>query len=328
MQKKRRALLSLLGARAFPALAGQAFGQGPAWPTRHLRFISGGAAGGTSDIVARNLQEPLQSKFGQSVVIENMPGVGGLIGAGNAARATDGHTFFVSNLASNVLSVLLYEKVPFDWHTDLPGVARCCTLPNGLFVRSDTGITSAQQLFDTLRKDPEKRVFSSAAIGTTSHLSCVMLGQRLGIDLLHIPFKGAAGNMLGLLQGDVFFTIENIPTFAALVKEGRLRLLAVSTAERSPNFPDVPTIQESGIENFDVFSWFGISAARSTPRAAIDAVAAEILGQLAEPVMQTRFENLGMTVAGLGPDAYDKFIASEMADWGATVKAAGLKPAK
>lgn len=91
-----------------------------------------------------------------------------------------------------------------------------------------------------------------------------MLGQRLGIDLLHIPSKGAAGNMLGLLQGDVFFTIENIPTFAALVKEGRLRLLAVSTAERSPNFPDVPTIQESDIENFDVFSWFGISAARST----------------------------------------------------------------
>ena len=326
MQKQRRALLSLMGASAVPLLCGPAFARSENWPTRFLRFVSGGAAGGTSDIVARQLQEPLQKKFGQSVVIENYPGVGGLIGAGNAARSTDGHTFFISNLASNVLSVLLYANVPFDWRSDLPGVARCSTLSNGLFVRSDTGITSAGQLFDTLRKDQTKRVFSSAAVGTTSHLACVMLGQRLGLDLLHIPYKGAAGNLLALSRGDVMFTIDNIPTFAPQVKDGRLRMLAVSSAQRSPNYPDVPTIQESGVENFDVFSWFGISAAKSTPRAAIEAVAAEIMEQLAKPDMQARFRSLDMQVDPLGPDAYDKFIASEMEGWGKVVKAVGLEP--
>ncbi len=326
MEQGRRTFIStMVGAGAALTASGHALAEAP-WPNRYIRVVSGGAAGGTSDIVARILQEPIQEKFKQAIVIENVPGLGGLIGAGNAARATDGYTFFVTNLASNVLSVLLYKNVPFDWRNDLPAVARCCTLTNGLVVRSDSGVTTAQQLYDLLRKDPSRRVFSSAAVGTTSHLACVMLGQRLGVELLHIPFKGAAGNLMGLMQGDVFFTIDNLPTFAPQIKSGRLRLLAVSSAERSPNYPDTPTIQETGIKDFDVFSWFGFSASKSVGRDAIQLMSAEIVRQLATPPIKAHFEKLDMAVAPMGPAQFGKFIESEMARWSEVVKAAGLQP--
>ncbi|MGD9941628.1 MAG: Bug family tripartite tricarboxylate transporter substrate binding protein [Burkholderiaceae bacterium] len=326
MKHRRREWLAALGLGSAAALVPGLTRANPNWPAKPVRFVSGGAAGGTSDMVARVLQEPLFKSLKQPIIIENIPGLGGLIGAGNAARTTDGHTFFVSNLASNVLSVLLYKNVPFDWRRDLPGVTRVCTLTNGLFVRADSGITSAAQLMDVLRKDSSRRVFSSAAIGTTSHLACVMLGQRLGVELLHVPFKGAAGNLLGLMQGDVFFTIDNLPTFAPQVKSGRIRLLTVSSASRASNYPDVPTIQEVGIPDFDVFSWFGISATKAVDKAVVERVAGEILKQLQNPDIRAQYERMDMTVDPFGPQAYDRFLASEMEKWGATVKAAGLEP--
>lgn len=324
MNLNRRAFVRGITATGIGCLAGLSWGASERWPSRPIRVLSGGSSGGTSDIFMRFVESGLRQKFGQAIVIENMPGVGGTTAALAAARATDGHTFFISNLASNVLSPLLYKSVKLDQKTELPAVARFCTLTNGLVVRSESGISTANQLFDLLKADASKRVYSSGGAGTTSHLTCVMLSQRLGVDLLHVPYKGTAENLIAILRGDTLFTIDNLPSFTPNVKKGTLKLLAVSTASRSPLFPEVPTLQEVGLKNFDVFSWFGLSAATATPRLVIDAVSDEVVTTLADPTVMTRFRDAGAEPAPMRADAYSAFIQSEIQKWAPLVRSAGV----
>lgn len=293
------------------------------WPTKPIRVISGGSAGGSSDIFMRLLENRLREKLGQSIVIENMPGAGGTIAAGAAARATDLHTFFISNLASNGISVSLYKNYPFDTKTELPAVARFCILTNGLVVRREAGINTAAELLSLLKSDPSKGTYGSAGAGTSSHLTSVMLGKRLGVELNHIPYKGTAANLTGVLRGDVLFSIDNLPVFTSNVQGGVLKLLAVSTATRSPIFPDVPTLQESGLADFDVFSWFGLSAATATPRPIIERVSAEIVAALKEPEIIARFREVGGEAAPMSSLQYGEFIQAEIAKWEPVVKSSG-----
>lgn len=322
MAVNRRIFMQTLAAGALASASIPARAQ-EAWPTRPLRAISGGSAGGTSDIFMRLLDERLKQRLGQPIIIENMPGAGGVTAAAAAARATDEHTFFISNLASNGIGPVLYKNIKFDPKTELPAVARFCTLTNGLVVKPDTGISSAAELFAFLKANPDKRTFGSAGAGTSSHLSCVMLGQRLGLDLLHVPYRGTSANLTGILRGDVVFSIDNLPSFTSNVQAGTLRLLAVSTAARSPVFPDVPALQESGVKDFDVFSWFGLSAATATPPRIIERVSNEIVTALQDPAIVARFADIGAQAAPLGAEAYGKFIQAEMAKWKPLVESSG-----
>lgn len=293
------------------------------WPTRPIRAISGGSAGGGSDIFMRLLETRLRDKFGQPVIIENMPGAGGTTAAGAAAKATDGHTFFISQVATNAISVTLYKKLPFDPKTELPGVARFCTLTNALVVPPSTGITSVAQLIDKIKADPTKAFFGSAGAGTSSHLCGLLLGQRIGVEMTHVPYRGTAANLTALLRGEVLFSFENLPVVMSNVQSGNLKMLAVSQAKRSDVLPDIPTMQESGIRDFDVFSWYGFSAATATPRSVIDQVSDEINTSLKIPEIAARFRDLGSEAAPLNAADYTKFMAAEVEKWAPLVKSSG-----
>ncbi len=319
MKVDRRALLK--GAALAP-FASAALAQ-EQWPSRPIRMISGGSAGGGSDIFLRLLETRLREKFAQPVFIENLPGAGGTTAAGTAAKATDLHTFFISNVASNAIGVSLYKKLTFDPRTELPGVARFCTLTNALVVPANGGISSAGQLFERIKADPGKAFFGSAGAGTTSHLCGLFLGQKIGVDMTHVPYKGTAANLTALLRGDVLFSIENLPVVMSNIRAGNLKILAVSQAKRSALFPDVPTLQEAGVAGFDIFSWYGLSAAMATPKSAIARMSDEINASLRLPEIAARFQDLGAEAAPLKADDYNTFIAAEVEKWAPLVKSSG-----
>ncbi|HEX2887705.1 tripartite tricarboxylate transporter substrate binding protein [Vineibacter terrae] len=323
----RRAVLRAAAAGAASAaalLAGAPAWAQPAWPSKPIRVLSGGAPGGGSDIFVRILESRLREKLGQQLWIDNKPGAGGMVAAEAAARAApDGHTFFVSNLATNGIGVSLYKRVPFDPAADLPGVARISTLSNVLVVRADRGIGSVAELIAYMRANPDKAYFGSAGAGTSAHLSGLLFAQRTGLSVTHVPYRGTAANLAALLAGEVLFCLDNLPVYAQHARQGTLKLLAVSVAKRLPDLPEVPTLQEAGVPDFDVSSWYGLSAATGTPRPIIERMSAEIVAALGDPEIIKRIRDVGAEPAPLGPEAYDAFIRAEVAKWQPVVRASG-----
>jgi tripartite-type tricarboxylate transporter receptor subunit TctC len=294
------------------------------WPSRPIRMISAGSPGSTSDIFVRILEARLRERLGQNVFIENKPGAGGMVAAGVAANAApDGYTFFVSNVATNSIGVTLYKKPSFDPKRELPAVARIATLSNALAVRTDRGINSVADLLTYLKANPKLALYGSAGSGTTSHLSGVLLAQKTGIEATHIPYKGTAANLTALLGGEITFCLDNLPQYAAHVKAGTLKLLAVTSAKRVSTHPDVPTLQEAGIKDFDVTSWFGVSAANGTPPAIINRFGGEIVAALADAGIVARLREVGAEAAPLGPSDYALFIDAEIRKWAPVIKASG-----
>jgi tripartite-type tricarboxylate transporter receptor subunit TctC len=294
------------------------------WPSRPIKFISAGSPGSTSDLFVRILEPRLRERLGQNVFIENKPGAGGMVAAGVAASAPpDGYTFFVSNVATNSIGVTLYKKPSFDPKRDLPAVARIATLSNALAVRSDRGWNSLTELLSFLKANPKAANFGSAGSGTTSHLSGVMFAQKTGVAATHIPYKGTAANLSALLGGEISFAIDNLPVYAPHVKAGTLKLLAVTSAKRLASHPDIPTLQELGLPEFEVSSWFGVSAATGTPATIVNKLGSEIVAALVDPQVISKLRDLGAEAAPLGPTDYANFIESEIRKWAPVIKASG-----
>jgi tripartite-type tricarboxylate transporter receptor subunit TctC len=203
----------------------------------------------------------------------------------------------VSNLATNAIGVSLYRKPTFDTKKDLPPVARFATMTNALVVRSDKGINSVAELVAYMKANPKQAFFGSAGSGTSSHLGALLFGQRIGVELTHVPYKGTAANLTALL--------------------------GVTRNVRSPSQPDVPTLQEAGIADFDIFSWYGLSAATGTPPAIVNRMGQAIVSALADPAIAARVRDIGAEPAGLDPQAYAAFINSEIVKWAPLVKSSG-----
>jgi tripartite-type tricarboxylate transporter receptor subunit TctC len=286
--------------------------------------MQAGAPGGGSEMFVRALEQRLRERLGQALVIESRPGAGGMVAAQIVATAApDGYTYFVSNLATNGIAPSLYRKPTFDPKKDLPAVALIATMSNALAVRADSGISNVAELVAYIKAHPEKAFFGSAGAGTSSHLCGVMFGQRTGLEVSHVPYKGTAANLNALLAGEILFSIDNIPLYTEHARAGKVRLLAVTRAKRVEAFPDLPTMQEAGIPEFDVFGWYGLSAATGTPKAIIDRFGAEIVAALADPTVQARIQQMGAEPAPMGPDAYAKFMQAELTKWAPLVKASG-----
>lgn len=323
MNSSRRQVLAGTFALGCSAFAKGVFAQ-EVWPVKPIRFISAGAPGGGSDIFVRVLEARLKEKLGQSLFIENHPGAGGMTAAAVANSAKpDGYTFFISNVATNGIGVSLYRKPTFDPKKDLPPVARIATFSNALAIRSDKGINSVADLVAYLRANPKTGFFGSAGSGTSSHLSALLFGQRIGVELTHVPYKGTAANLNALLGGEVLFSIDNLPLYTQHAKAGTLKLLAVTRNVRSPSNPDVPTMQEAGIKDFDISSWYGISAATGTPQAIVDRMGQEIVSGLVDVDVVAKIRAIGADPAPLGPQAYAAFINSEIQKWAPLVKSSG-----
>lgn len=321
MNGRRHTLLAGLSGLA---LAGRARAQA-AWPDRPLRFVIGGAAGGASDIFLRMMEQRLRDRLGQPLVIDPRPGAGGMVGAEVAARAApDGYSFYINHIASHGIGPSLYRRLAFDPLRDLPGVARIAKLPNVLIVKGDGPARTLAELVAFIRAYPGRANFASAGSGTSSHLSGVMFGARIGAEVTHVPYRGTAPSMAAVLNGEVLFAIDNAPASRQQVLAGMLRALGVSTGERSPTMPEIPTLQEQGVAEFDVASWYGIAAPLGTPRPVVERLGAEIVAALGDPAVIKRFRDFGAEPAPLGPAAFDAFIAAEVAKWAPIVRASGV----
>jgi tripartite-type tricarboxylate transporter receptor subunit TctC len=318
----RRALLAAVPAPLLlPAIA-----QAQAtWPDRPIRYLIGAAAGGVSDIFLRFMENRLRERLGQPMVIEPRPGAGGMLATEVTARTTpDGYTFLVNHIASHGIGPTLHaRRINFDPIRDVPGVARLARLPNVLIVKGDSPYRNPRDLVEAIRRDPRRGTFSSAGAGTSSHLSGVMFGQRMGVETTHVPYRGTAPAMAAVLNGEVGFAIDNAPASRQQVLAGGLRALGVSTAQRATTMPEIPTLQEQGVPDFDVSSWYGIAAPANVPRPIMERLSAELIGCLEDPAIAQRYRDFGAEPWPMALGEFDAFMRAEVAKWAPVIAASG-----
>ena len=323
---RRRPLLlaPALSAGLLTAAGRAALAQDLAWPDRPLRFVISAQVGGVSDIFLRILENRLRERLGQGLYIEPRPGGGGMIAAEAVIRAADNHSFTVNHIASHAISMAVYRnRGAFDPQRELPGVCRLARLPNVLIVHPDKPIRSVAELVAYIRANPREANFSSASPGTSSHLSGLLFAERVGVEVTHVPYRGTAPSMQAVLNGQVLFNIDNAPASRAQVLAGALRAIGVSTAERATTMPEIPTLQEQGVKDFDVSSWYGIAAPAATPRPIVDRLAAVLLEAMADPAIAQRFREVGAEPWPLGTEEYRAFMREEAARWAKVAQAAG-----
>jgi tripartite-type tricarboxylate transporter receptor subunit TctC len=323
----RRRLLQLSSASLLASgLSGRsAFGQ--AWPNRTIRLIAPFPAGGGTDSTARIIAARLSELLGQQVVIDNRPGAGSNIGAEAAARsAPDGYTMLLGapTLATNRF---LYASLGYDSLTDLAPVSLLCRFPNILAVSTSSPVMSVRGFIDHAKANPGKVTYSSPGIGTTPHLSGELFKRMAGIELTHVPYRGAAaGAVTDAIAGRVDSIFNTTGSLLQTVRTGQLRGLAVTTAQRFPAAPELPTIAESGLPGFDVSSWYALFMPANTPTDIITKVNAATVRALAEPEVRARYDLLGVVVEGSTPKALGGLLKSEIDKWGPIIKAAGINP--
>ena len=295
------------------------------YPTKPVRLIVSFPPGGIADLTARILSPRLASALGQPVVVENRTGSGGNIGTEFVARAPpDGHTLLIAP-PPIAINVSLYKSLPFDTRKDLAPIALVGGTTNVLVVGPKTAAKSVQELVEQARRNPGKLNFASNGNGTTIHLSGELLKLYAGFDARHIPYRGAPAAMAALLAGDVDFMFDALPPSAPHIKAGRARLLAVTSRERQPMFPDAPTLVESGFPEFEVNSWTGLMTTGGTPAPIVGRLGAELRRILADPDAVSAFEKTGMTVKFGGAEAFAALLDAEIRRWALAVKHSGAQ---
>ena len=297
------------------------------YPTKPLRIIVPWTAGGTADLMARVTGQKLNESLGQTVIVENRPGAGGLIGTEVAAKAApDGYTLLLATTAPNSVAPSLYPKIPFDPLKDFANIsllARTCYV---LSVHPSLPVKSVKDLIALAKAQPGRLTFSSPGSGTPNHLSGEMFKMRTGVDMQHVPFKGSAQAIQDVIAGHIAMSFENITVVSTHVKSGRVRGVAVTNLKRSPVLPEVPTIAESGLPGFEAVGWFGMVAPAATPREIIARLNTEIVRGLAAADVKERISVLGAELVTSTPDELDKFNRSQIAQWAKVVKFAGARP--
>ena len=306
--------------------AGSAFAQ-ERWPAKPVRWIVPYAAGGFGDIRARKIGIDLAKLLGQSVVIENKPGAGGVLGTDFVAKAApDGYTFGMGNLAPLAVNVSLMKKLPYDPAKDVAAVILLEKSPLILTAGPGLKANNLQELVAYAKANPGRLGFASSGIGGAHHLSGEMLRQRSAIDIVHIPYKGGAPAAADLMAGHVPMMFEM--GYAALpsIKGGKVRALAVTSATRLALLPEVPTMAEAGLPGFESYNWQGVILPAGTPRAIIERLNRELNAVLAIPEQRDGIIGNGGEVVGGTPELFRDFIRSETAKWAQVVRAANIQP--
>ncbi len=294
-----------------------------AYPDHAIRLVVGFSAGGTTDVVARILAKEMGDALGQPVVVENRPGAGSNIGTELVARADpDGYTLYMVAVTS-AINQTLYKNLRFDLVKDFAPVALAVKVPNVLVVNPSVPVKSVKELVDYAKANPGKLNFASSGSGTSIHMAGEMFKQIAKIDVAHIPYKGSAPALTDLMGGQVQFMFDNMPSAWPHVEAGKLRALAVTTADRSKSAPDLPTLKESGFPQFDVSSWFGVLAPKGTSPDIVNKLNGVIETALFKKDVVERFEGLGAVPVKTTPAEFGQFIQSEVNSWAKVVKASG-----
>lgn len=321
---------TLLAAALAAPLAAPARAQ-PAWsPSRPIRLVVGFPPGGTTDIAARIIAEPLSQRLGQPVTIENRAGAGGNVGADVVAKGEpDGHLLLMQTVSSGAINYQLYgPRMPYR-PEDFAGISLVVRVPNAIFVNPNVRATTLAELVALARANPGRMNIGSSGVGTSLHMTGELLKLAAGIDLVHVPFRGAGPMLQEIIAGRIEVGVDNLPSVIGHLREGRLRPLAVTTATRSPQLPEVPTTAEAGFPTVEATAWFGVVAPARTPRPAIARLNREIEAILADAAIWRRFEELGGMRADLAPgggstpEAFDAFIRAEVAKWSEVVRRSG-----
>jgi tripartite-type tricarboxylate transporter receptor subunit TctC len=285
------------------------------WPTKPVRIVVAFTAGGTTDIMARSLAQRLSERYGQPFVIENKPGAGGNIGTEYAIHAApDGYTLIVNSVGPMAVNPTLYKSLPYDPLTDLVPIAQISDVPNVLVVNPGLKVKSLEELVAFGRANAGKLNYASTGIGTSSHLSGVMLASRAGFEAQHIPYKGAEA-VKDLLAGRIEFMFATIPSVIAHIKAGNLVPLAVTSAHRSRSMPDVPTVAESGFPGFEAGSWFGLFAPKGVRREIVLELNRATNEFVSERTTQVRMVEEGADPAGGTPEEFAAFVRREHEKW-------------
>ena len=294
-------------------------------PSKPVRYVVPFGAGGSPDIVGRLLADRFTRLWGQQVFVDNRVGASGVLGSAYVAKSPpDGHTLLQCNIASSAIAVSLYAKMPYDAARDLVGVTRIGLTPNIIVVHPSLPIKSIKQLIAYAKANPGKLSYSSGLAGTSPQLSMELLKLTAKIDMVNIPYKVGAQGISDNIAGQVPVGISNFPASVAPVQAGRLRPLAVTSAERVSQLPDVPTVAEAGLPGFDVSSWQGVCAPAGTPVALLDKLNADINGVLRMPDIKHRMEELVMVGPQTTREEFDQFIRGEIARWAKVIKDAGI----
>ncbi|HZF74435.1 MAG TPA: tripartite tricarboxylate transporter substrate binding protein [Acetobacteraceae bacterium] len=323
MTASRRAVLSAtLASLALPALA-----QGSAWPNRPVRVIVPWPPGGSTDVLARLLAEQMQTRLGQTFVVENRPGAGGNIGADALAKAApDGYTLGSLTVGAWSINQYLYSRLPFDPERDFQPISMHWELPNVLAVPAQhVPATTLQEFIAWARARRGGVAYGSPGVGTTPHLSGALLTSRLNIEGVHVPFRGAAQTIPAMLSGDVNFALDNLASYVPVIQEGRMRALAVTSAERWPTLPDVPTMAEAGVPDFVVTSWCAMAFPAGVPAEIVNRASTLMREIAAEPSMQERFLRAGARAVGSTRDAVAERAARERPMWRGVVQVSGAR---
>jgi tripartite-type tricarboxylate transporter receptor subunit TctC len=323
MQLLRRQFLHLAaGVVAIPVATRMARAQ--AYPTRPARIVVGFPAGAGADIAARLVGQWLSERLGQPFVIENRPGAGGNIGAEAVARApADGYTLLLIN-SSNAINATLYDKLNFNLIGDIAPVAGVFRGPYVMVVHPSFPATSLAEFIAYAKSNPGRINMASAGNGTAPHLAGELLKLMTGIDMVHVPYRGAGPALSDVLGGQVQVTFASTLSSIEYIRDGKLRALAVTGAERWDALPDVPTVSEL-LPGYEASAWFVVGAPRNTPAEIVGKLNGEINAGLADPKMQARLADLGGAVMAGSPAEFAKLIADETEKWGKVIKAANIK---
>jgi tripartite-type tricarboxylate transporter receptor subunit TctC len=296
-------------------IAGASFAQSPGYPDRPVKIIVPFAAAGPTDLVARLVAQTLSDRFGQQFYIENMAGAGGNLGMGAGARSPgDGHTIlFVSS--SYTVNTSLYAKAPYDPDKDFAPVTKAAGSPNGLFVNPSIPAKSVKELVELLKANPGKYTFASPGVGTTPHLSSELFKLTFGLDFALAPFPGGGPSIQSVVAGHTPMCFQAIPPATALVKDGKLRALAITAKTRSPALPDVPTLDELGIKNQEAETMQGVLLPAATPRPVVDLLWTEIARIINLPDVKDKLLAVGLEPDGMSPAEFAAYIKADIAKW-------------
>lgn len=314
---------TLLAASALAAFASSAGAQD--FPTRPVTLVIPFAAGGSTDVVGRIIGERMAQELGQQVVVENRAGAGGSLGAGTVARAApDGYTILMGTVATHALNPLILAQSPYDPVADFAPVSLLVVVPNVLAVNPELPVETVQELIDMAKADPGALAYASSGNGTPLHLSGELFKSMAGVDIQHVPYQGSGPALTEVIGNQVPIIFDNLPSASAHITAGTLRPLGVTTSERAPSFPDVPTIADT-LPGYETYTWNALFAPAGTPPEVVERLNAAALAALADPAVAARMDEFSAQIVGSSPDELAAHVEAEMAKWKPVVEGANIK---